>query len=191
MKARHQKSIRKQSGFTLAEVVVASTISVLVIMVSTQLLLTIVKVEAKSANNYVMDSESVEFVRQFSGDVLAAQTVVASTQDKIELTLLRFGGNTESVKYQIEQDSDPEKENRYSLRRYSNANGQNDHDNIVNDMIEYSFNYYDYTKKTTDNPKDIRYLQIVMQLARTSNSKTYSRKVVTPWLLLRNKQIAE
>jgi type II secretory pathway component PulJ len=191
MKARHQKSIRKQSGFTLAEVVVASTISVLVIMVSTQLLLTIVKVEAKSANNYVMDSESVEFVRQFSGDVLAAQTVVASTQDKIELTLLRFGGNTESVKYQIEQDSDPEKENRYSLRRYSNANGQNDHDNIVNDIVEYSFNYYDYTKKTTDNPKDIRYLQIVMQLARTSNSKTYSRKVVTPWLLLRNKQIAE
>jgi type II secretory pathway component PulJ len=191
MKARHQKSIRKQSGFTLAEVVVASTISVLVIMVSTQLLLTIVRVEAKSANNYVMDSESVEFVRQFSGDVLAAQTVVASTQDKIELTLLRFGGNTESVKYQIEQDSDPEKENRYSLRRYSNANGQNDHDNIVNDIVEYSFNYYDYTKKTTDNPKDIRYLQIVMQLARTSNSKTYSRKVVTPWLLLRNKQIAE
>jgi type II secretory pathway component PulJ len=191
MKARHQKSIRKQSGFTLAEVVVASTISVLVIMVSTQLLLTIVRVEAKSANNYVMDSESVEFVRQFSGDVLAAQNVVASTKDKIELTLLRYGGNTESVKYEIEQDSAPEKKNRYSLRRYSNASGQQDHDDIVNDIVEYSFNYYDYTKKITDNPKDIRYLQIVMQLARTSNSKTYSRKVVTPWLLLRNKQIAE
>jgi|GEM_PF-3971043 len=182
-------TLSRRKGFTLVELIVASTLSIAVVVISAQILLTVVKVEAKNTANYNMDTQSVRFLSTFARDAQSARLITRLAKKRINMEIPRYGGDVETVKYIIKKVAGEDK--RHYLRRQEvRADGSKENFDMINNIIEYDLRYFDYSKKITDEPEEVRYVQLYMQLAQTTNGKTHSRKLMTPMVMLRNKTVA-
>lgn len=188
MKATAYNKRSRKRGFTLSEVIVASGVSIFVIMISSSLLLSMLKSEAKITNNYVMDTQTVRFVTQLSRDIQAAAEVELAKNHRFRVRIPRYGGVEETVEYKFRS---ADEEGRYYIRRIlTDEEDQTHKSDPVENIIEYEIKYYDHAKAETSEPEDIRFVQLNVGMNRIANNQTHSRTMLTPLIMLRNKQVA-
>lgn len=188
MNRLHFKKASNKKGFTISELLVACVITVFTIVILASLLLSMVKSEVKNTNLFIMDSQSMRFISQFSKDIQSAEEVeVAGTSD-FSLKIPVYDGGSQEVQYTFHTEASDE--SRFFLRRtYIDSSGKEEQTS-VEDVTKYEVKYFDYEKVATDDPSDIRYVQVVMSTDRTTSNNTYGREIMTPLVMLRNKQIA-
>ncbi len=207
MYSTEQSQFSSRRGFTLAELVFAAGISVFVVMVSLGLLMTMLKSEAENYNKISMDEEASSFLIAFTRDVQASGEVLTATADAIELELLRYsdtGSYSEFVGYYLRQVEGSE--DYYILRsledvdgnvrqkEFFKLNGNNGaigmismQASIKDTTVKYSTSFYDAVREATDAADQVRFIRWEFPLHYEASTMTFSRKVTSPLVMLRNK----
>lgn len=175
---------KHSGGFSLVELMIAAAISLLVIAIAGKMMLMVAESELKSAHQYEMDTQLALFGRLISRDVLPAKNVGVAGDSKIELEVVRLGGDVDYVVYELHEVVG--ERDRYYLSR--SADGETAKE-LVSDIVGHEITYYDFQKNETNDADDARYVQVEMNLSRTVGDQLISREIVTPRMLLRNKSV--
>lgn len=163
---------------------IAAAISLLVVGIAGKMMLMVAKSELKSAHQYEMDTQLALFGRLISRDVLPARNVEIAGDSKIELEVLRLGGDVDYVVYELHKEVG--ERDRYYLSRRADGEAAKE---LVSDIVGHEITYYDFQKNETDEADAARYVQVKVSLSRTVADQSISREIVTPRMLLRNKSV--
>ena len=194
-----------QRGFTLAELMIAAGISLFVLMAAFGLLVTLLKSEAKNYSNIAMNMEASTFLNYLSRDVRAASEVLTASNELISLELPSSlgDGGTEYISYTLMQLNAAD--DYYILRELTDSSGEIsqkeffklDGDNAPIGMIQmqadvkdetvvYSTAFYDSARETTDDADQVRFISWEFPLYYEASNMSFSRKVTSPLIMLRN-----
>ncbi len=207
-KTQYQLNEERRRGFTLAELVFAAAISLFVLMVALGLLITMLKSEAKNYNNISMDQEAKEFLTHLTRDVQAASEVLTASSQAIDLELRRYSSNEsadiEYVGYYLKQIEGSD--DYYIVRELTDSSGDVSQKEffklagnngtigmvsmkaqIKDDAVVYSAEFYDTLREATDDAEEVRFISWEFPLYYEASNMTFSRKVTSPLIMLRNK----
>lgn len=205
--SKQQINLERRRGFTLAELVFAAGISLFVLMVALGLLVTMLKSEAKNYNNISMDQEANEFLTYLTRDVQAASEVLTASDSVIELELRRFSSGATSLEYvgyylrKINGGEDyymvrelTDASGAVSQKEFFKLDGHNGAIGMINmkaqvqgTAVEYDTTFYDTVREITSEADEVRFISWEFPLHYEASNMTFSRKVTSPLIMLRNK----
>ncbi|WP_041744973.1 PilW family protein [Coraliomargarita akajimensis] len=178
-----QKRTHTQKGFTLVELLIAATLSVFLFAALTSTLLYMAKSEIKMSERLDMKLKTDLFLSYFNRDVLMSESVALDETDAsyFNLTTANFSSGAFSqndVEYSFDQ-----KNGKFSLMRTAGGNSKVLLENVTN----YSINYLDFNRDATTDEALVCYIQISADIEQVKGNMTFTKSVISPELLMRNK----
>ncbi len=175
-----------RAGFSLVEVLIATSLSVMLFAAIFSSFLFMARSSMGIANYSEMTAESRRGLEIFGRDVRSAQDIHNgfSTTTGFSIVVPLAGGGSETVSYFYL----PNHPDRPLMRK--DASGERP---IMTGIRTLNFNYYNLQGQKRDNmaPMEVKQLQLQLTLVRTAVSLDNTERVVSARFILRNKKVSQ
>jgi hypothetical protein len=167
-----------RAGYTLAEVLIASTIALVVVVIVTGAMLFISQWYLGLGNYLQMNQQSRIALEWIGRDLRMSSTVVITTEDEITLTIPAGDGNNRTVRYWWDPD----------LRRLMRAEAGTERIMLAS-VREIQFRFFNALGIESNRQQDIKMIQLNAELQRRVRATTNTNYVISARFTMRNKII--
>ena len=174
---RHPKI--RTSGFTLAEVIVATTLSAMILAGLTSSYVFFVKSSVGMSNYVDMNMQTRRALEMFGRDVRATRTVNTMTATTFSATTLTLTG-TETIVWAFNSGA----------KTLTRQVGGGAAIAILNDVDSLTFKYYNTVGAITASVSEARKVQIDAEMLRTVIAIKNTNQVVSARFTMRNRNVS-
>lgn len=194
---------RKRSGFTLAEVMVASTISVFILASAYATVISLAKGSESMINFTEMNTQTRQAIELFGRDARMASNVLWEGFSPDSVVMTRILGTDEDgnptatrdyayiydpdTKVFMRQVWDPE----YDPENHPEYLDEEKSRTLVTEVDELNFNYYTVLHAATSHPPDVKHIQLEAKLQRSVLNITNTNYIISARFMMRNKDVSE
>jgi type II secretory pathway pseudopilin PulG len=169
---------KPRAGFTLAEVIVATALSTMIMAGLTSSYMFLVK-SAFGMGNYVdMNMQARTALEIFARDVRATRSVTTMTATTYAGTVMKVGGTTASVTWTYSAT------NKTLTRTAGGARV------MMNDVARFQFKYYNTVGNITASTSEAKKVQIDAEMIRYSVAIENTNQVVSARYTMRNRNVS-
>jgi prepilin-type N-terminal cleavage/methylation domain-containing protein len=184
---------RNCKGFTLAEVVVAMTLSVFIAGFAYATIMTLAKGSQSMVNFTEMNSQTRQAVERFGRDARMAKSVLLDDFSPSSV-ILRVPDAFTGVDRDIRYAHDPS--SKTFLRQvwetpYTPLSDPDTEQILVTHVDNLHFNGYTVLNQPTSHPPDIKHIQLEALLVRTVLQVENSNYILSARFMLRNKNASQ
>ncbi len=166
------------SAYTLAEVLIASTIALVVVVIVTGAMLFISQWYLGLGNYLQMNQQSRIALEWIGRDLRMSSAVNNNTENEITLTIPGGDGSNRSVRYWWDTEGN----------RLMRAEGA-DQRVMLNSVRDIQFTFFNALGIESDRPPDIKMIQLNAELQRRVRATTNTNYVISARFTMRNKII--
>ncbi len=178
MPPARQADKRRLRAYTLAEVLIASTIALVVVVIVTGAMLFISQWYLGLGNYLQMNQQSRIALEWIGRDLRMSSAVTNNTENAITLTIPAGDGSNRIVRYWWDTERN----------RLMRAEGGNDRV-MLNSVRDIQFTFFNALGIESDRPPDIKMIQLNAELQRRVRATTNTNYVISARFTMRNKII--
>jgi len=179
---------QSKSGFTLVEIMVATTIGVMLIVSSYATIMALAKGSESMINFAEMNGQTRVALEVFGRDARMTQDIKSASSESVRMVwdVTMDGTNyTQDVQYTYVPSADT-----FSRTTYNADGTVNESRILLYDVEEMAFNYYSLLQTATTNPLDIKHVQLEAKLERQVLKITNTNYIISARFMMRNKDVS-
>lgn len=168
-----------KSGFTLVEVLLAMTITGMILAASTGSLVFLAKSTKGIGNYQEMNMDSRFALEDFGSDARMTMEVITAGASILSLDVYNSTGGVSRIIYRFDQDA------AALLRTVGGAT-----EVVLEDVVSLNFIYYDLHGNPTTNVLSVKEVQIRTEMQRSVLRVTNTNEIISARFMMRNRSVS-
>lgn len=179
----------KKSGFSLPELMVAMTLSALILTSAYATLNSLAKGSRSMVNFSEMNTSSRFALELFGRDARMASDVEISTANRVRMEREMEGG-TYDVEYLYDPQAGTFRRTVYENDTNTVASVNRPDDILIYDVRDLNLNYYTLRHASTNRPIEVKHVQLEAVLERRVLSIVNTNYIISARFMMRNKDVS-
>ena len=174
------KSKNARKGFTLVEVIITMTLITILIAGALTAITTISQGSTALTNYTVMSTNGRQALELIARDLRMGFDVNSASKFKLDFDIYGKAGTTNNIVYEFNSSKN-------ELTKTIDGGAQII---VMDDLRNFSFNYFDLSRNTTTAPISIKEVQIEGILERKSLSVSNTNHIISARFMMRNRAVS-
>lgn len=169
----------KRSGFTLVEVLIAMVLGTMILAVAASVTGGLAKGSQSLINYSEMNTQSRQALSNLGSLLRSGSTVLEASDDQLRFIRLTESGDPETLTYSYD--------NARKVLLLTRSDGSVTE--VLRDVSHLSFNYFTYRQNSTEEPLEIKHVQLEAEMTRRVLGLANRNYVISARFMLRNKRV--